>query len=84
MQNCKHLPLTDRQFNSRIILFCKHFYYFVFLLILFYFLFFVFFCRGELWCLLPNPNALVAVSKGMWAVKLCINKILQFLTGGAG
>ena len=25
----------------------------------------------------------VFVSKGMWAVKLC-NKILQFLTGGAG
>ena len=32
--------------------------------------------------LLRNPNALVAVSKGMWAVKLCTNKILQFLTGG--
>jgi len=30
---------------------------------------------------LPNPNALVAVSKGMWAVKLCINKILQLSTG---
>ena len=27
---------------------------------------------------------LVAVSKGMWSVKLCTNKILQFLTGGAG
>jgi len=26
--------------------------------------------------LLPNPNALVAISKGMWAVKLCTNKIL--------
>jgi len=26
------------------------------------------------------PNALVAVSKGMRAVKLCTNKILQFLT----
>jgi len=34
--------------------------------------------------LLPNPNVLVAVSKGMRAVKLCTNKILQFLTGGAG
>jgi len=34
--------------------------------------------------LLPNPNALAAVSKGMRAVKLCTNKILQFLTGGAG
>jgi len=34
--------------------------------------------------LLPNPNALVVVSKGMWAVKLCTNKILQFLTGVAG
>jgi len=28
----------------------------------------------------PNPNALVAVSKGMQAVKLCTNIILQFLT----
>jgi len=26
----------------------------------------------------------VAVSKGMQAVKLCTNKILQFLTGDAG
>jgi len=34
--------------------------------------------------LLFNPNALVAVSKGLRAVKLCTNKILQFLTGGAG
>jgi len=25
----------------------------------------------------------VAVSKGIWAVKLCSNKILQFLTGAA-
>jgi len=32
----------------------------------------------------PNPNALVAVSKGMRAVKLCSNKILQFLNGAAG
>ena len=31
-----------------------------------------------------NLNALVAVSKGMWAVKLCSSKILQFLTEGAG
>jgi len=29
-------------------------------------------------------NALVAISKGMRAVKLCTNKILQFLTGRAG
>ena len=29
-------------------------------------------------------HALVAVSTGMRAVKLCTNKILQFLTGGAG
>ena len=36
---------------------------------------------GELQCLLPHPNALVAVSKGMPAVKLCSNKMLQFLTG---
>jgi len=27
---------------------------------------------------------LVAVRKGMWAVKLCTNKILQFSTGAAG
>jgi len=33
--------------------------------------------------LLPNPAMLVSVSKGMWAVKLCSNKILQFLTLGA-
>ena len=33
--------------------------------------------------LLANLNALVAVSKGMQAVKLCTNSILQFLTGGA-
>jgi len=30
-----------------------------------------------------NPNALAAVNKGMQTVKLCSNKILQFLTGGA-
>ena len=29
----------------------------------------------------PNPSALVAFSKGIRAVKLCSNKILQFLTG---
>ena len=34
--------------------------------------------------LLPNQNAMVAVSNGMRAVKLCTNKIIQFLTGGAG
>jgi len=28
-------------------------------------------------------NALVAVTKGMWAVKLCSNKIPHFLTGSA-
>jgi len=27
-----------------------------------------------------NPNALVVVSKGMWAVKLYSNEILYFLT----
>jgi len=27
---------------------------------------------------------LIADSKGIWAVKLYSNKILQFLTGGAG
>jgi len=32
-----------------------------------------------------SPNAPVAASsKGMRAVKLCTDKILQFLTGGAG
>jgi len=30
--------------------------------------------------LLPNPNVLVAISKGMRALKLCSNKIFQFLT----
>jgi len=40
--------------------------------------------RQDLQHLLPDPNALVAISKGMRAVKLCTHKILQFLTGGAG
>jgi len=31
--------------------------------------------------LLPNLNALVAANTGVWAVKLCFNKIL--LTGGS-
>ena len=39
---------------------------------------------AELQRLLPIPNALVAISKAMRAVKLCTNKILQLLTGGAG
>ena len=34
--------------------------------------------------LLPNPNALVAVRKGMQAVKLYFNKIIQFLTDDVG
>jgi len=34
--------------------------------------------------LLPFLNVLVAISKGMQTVKLCTNKILQFLTGCAG
>jgi len=34
--------------------------------------------------LLRDVNALVAVSKCMWAFKLCSMKILQFLTGGGG
>ena len=34
--------------------------------------------------LLPNPYALVPVSKGMRAVKLCTHNILQFLIGRAG
>ena len=43
-------------------------------------------CGQRSWELqhLPSPNALVAASKTMRAVKLCTNKILQFLTGGAG
>ena len=36
---------------------------------------------GEFQRLLPNPNALVAVSKGMRAAKLRTNKILQFFAG---
>jgi len=28
--------------------------------------------------LFPNPYMLVVVSKGMWTVKLCSSKILQF------
>ena len=28
-------------------------------------------------------SRIAAISKGIWAVKLCSNKILQFLTGGA-
>ena len=39
---------------------------------------------GEHQRLLPNSNALVVVRNGMQAVKLCTNRILQFLTGGAG
>jgi len=30
---------------------------------------------------IPSPNALVAVSKSMQAVKLCFSKIFQFLSG---
>jgi len=29
-------------------------------------------------------NVLVVVNKGTWAVKLCSNKLFQFLTGDAG
>jgi len=29
-------------------------------------------------------TAFIAVTKGMQTVKLCTNKILQFVTGGAG
>jgi len=32
----------------------------------------------------PNPYALDAVSKGLQAVKLCCNKILQFISVGVG
>ena len=38
-------------------------------------------CRGELRRLLPNPNALVGVSKDMRAIKVCKNKILRFEPG---
>jgi len=38
---------------------------------------------GEFYCLLPNPNVLVAISTLMQAVNLCSNKSLQFLTVGA-
>jgi len=31
-----------------------------------------------------KPNVLVVVSKGMQAVKLCSNQMLQFLTGVPG
>ena len=41
-------------------------------------------CWAELQRLLSNPNTLVATSKGMRAVKLCIYKIRQFLSEGAG
>jgi len=33
--------------------------------------------------LLPNRNVLTAISQDMQAVKVCSNKILQFLTEGA-
>jgi len=33
---------------------------------------------GELLQLLPDPNALVVIRKGVWAVKPCSNRILQF------
>jgi len=35
---------------------------------------------GELQHLLPDPNAMANVRKGMWAVELSSNNILQFLT----
>jgi len=45
-------------------------------------------CRYHQWKdlqhLFPNPNALVAISKGMRAVKLCSNIILQFFTWDNG
>ena len=34
--------------------------------------------------MLPNLNALVAVSKGMRVVTLCTSEVLEYLTGGAG
>jgi len=38
---------------------------------------------GELLSLRPSPIVLVVVGKGTWAVKLCSNKLLQLLIGGA-
>ena len=40
--------------------------------------------RRMLTALFPNPNALVAISKGMRQVKLCSNKILQFFKPRSG
>jgi len=40
-------------------------------------------CCEELRCILPSLNVLVAVNKGVRAVELCSNKILQFLARDA-
>ena len=40
------------------------------------------FCLSCIFLSSSLPNVLVAVSKGTWPVKLCTNRILQFLTGG--
>ena len=39
--------------------------------------------NSSVFSLIQMHCLVVAVSKGMWAVKLCTNKILQFLTGDA-
>jgi len=39
--------------------------------------------RTQRW-LLSNPNVLVAIIKGMQAIKLCSNNIFQLFTGGPG
>jgi len=38
----------------------------------------------KLYHILPIPNLLAVASKSMWVAKVFSNKILQFLTGGAG
>jgi len=39
-------------------------------------------CREDVAGSLPNPNVLVVIRKGMWAVKLCSNKTLNSVTEG--
>jgi len=39
--------------------------------------------NSSLLSLLPNLKVLAAISKGKQAVKLCFNKVLQFLNVGA-
>jgi len=39
--------------------------------------------KPSIFCLILNVLVCVFSSKGMWAVKVCSNKILQFLAVGA-